>query len=377
MKAAVYLLFLQILLLGCSGRRSQEVVSGSSGKDEITYARGLSIVRHAGWTEVVVKQPWKGAREQRRYALIEDQEKAASVPVGFTQLNVPLESVAATSTTHLPHFELLQLAPRLKGFANATYIYSPYFRGALSSGQLLEIGDGTAVNYEKALSLAPQAIFTFSMGNDRSVSDRLEDAGIHQLYNADYLETNPLGRAEWIKFTAAFFGKLKEADSVFSKIEQRYLELKAQAEAADYRPSVMTGVVYGETWFLPGGNNYGAAFFKDAGGKYLWEDSDENGWLELSFESVYEIAASAEFWIGTASFSTVADLLTQEKRYELFTPVKTGNVYNYDRQLNPAGGNNYLEEGYSRPDLVLADLIHILHPELLPTHQLYFYRKLP
>ncbi len=373
----LYLVLLVVCFAACSKKKAVNNISNDNAASLVKYATGLAIVPHNGWTEVVVKQPWQGAREEIKYALVEETGATVTIPAGYKTVKVPLQKVAATSTTHLPHFENLAVADRLKGFANADYVYSPFFREKLNNNSLIEIGDGTGINFETCLNLQPEAVFTFSMGNDRTISQRLEQAGIAQLYNADYLETTPLGRAEWIKFTAAFFGKLEAADSVFSSIEENYLQLKQKGAAAESKPTVLTGVVYGETWFLPGGSNYGAVFFEDAGGEYLWNDSEENGWLELSFESVYEKAADADYWIGTASFGTKAEMVAQENRYDMFRPIVTDKVYNYDNQVNSKGGNNYLEEGYSRPDLVLADLLYILHPEQLPGHKLYFYRKLP
>ncbi|MEQ8532276.1 MAG: ABC transporter substrate-binding protein [Imperialibacter sp.] len=376
-KTLLFISFLAGLTFSCQQKKTETAADNPTQLSYIKYASGLVITQHSGWTEVVVKQPWKGTGKAIKYALVDKEVNAGAPFDGYKIVEVPLSKAAATSTTHLPHFSAIGEETSLKGFANADYVYSKVFRSRLESGELVEIGDGAGVNFESCLNLKPEALFTFSMGNDRSTDERLELAGIDMLYNADYLETTPLGRAEWIKFTAAFFDKLDEADSIFSVIEKNYLELKAEAQKAEAKPTVLTGVVYGETWFLPGGKNYGAAFFEDAGGSYLWKETDENGWLELSFESVFEKGLKADYWIGVASFTTLQEMKAQESRYGLFSAWKNGAVYNYDNQLNKKGGNNYLEEGYSRPDIVLADLIHIMHPGLLPDHKLYFYRKLP
>ncbi|CAD5273294.1 MULTISPECIES: ABC transporter substrate-binding protein [unclassified Imperialibacter] len=376
-KTLLFVSLLAGLTFSCQQKKAETATDHPGQASYIKYASGLVIARHSDWTEVVVKQPWKGAGKAIRYALVDKKSDAHTAFEGYTIVKVPLTKVAATSTTHLPHFSAIGEVYSLKGFANADYVYSKVFQSRLESGELVEIGDGAGVNFESCLNLKPEALFTFSMGNDRSTDERLEQAGIDMLYNADYLETTPLGRAEWIKFTAAFFNKLDEADSIFNVIEQNYLELKAEAQKAEAKPTVLTGVVYGDTWFLPGGKNYGAAFFEDAGGNYLWKETDENGWLELSFESVFEKGLKADYWFGVASFTTLQEMKAQESRYGLFSAWKNSAVYNYDNQLNKKGGNNYLEEGYSRPDIVLADLIHIMHPELLPDHKLYFYRKLP
>lgn len=371
------LLLCSQLLLSCDSGQTSLQNDNEPGKSLVKHASGLAIVRHSSWIEVVVKQPWKGATVPIKYALTTAESALGDIPEGYQIIEIPVTKVASTSTTHLPHFEAIGEVRSLKGFANGGYVYSQVIKERLDAGDIVEIGNGNGVNLESCLSLKPQAMFTFSMGNDLSNDQRLTQAGIDLLYNADYLETTPLGRAEWLKFTAAFFNKLDIADSVFSAIEQNYLGLKAKAQATQTRPVVLTGVVYGDTWFLPGGKNYGAAFFEDAGGQYLWSENDQNGWLELSFESVYEKASLADFWIGVASFASLNEMTRQESRYKLFSPWKGGEVYNYDNQVAETGGSNYLEEGYSRPDLILADLIRIIHPEVLPDHSLYFYRKLP
>ncbi len=376
-KLLIGLPFLLLLIGSCESKKADAVTGPEASVSSIRYATGLDITAHVGWTEVTVKQPWKGATRPIKYALVDRNSNLEADMGAYQVIQVPLRKVAATSTTHLPHFLSLGETESLKGFANADYIYDHDILEMIEKGTLKEIGDGNSINFESCLALRPEAVFSFSMGGDRSTDERLMQAGIGLLYNADYLETSPLGRAEWIKFTAAFFGKLDLADSIFSAIEQNYLRLKETAQGATATPTVLTGVVYGDTWFMPGGKNYGTAFFQDAGGDYLWKENDENGWLELSFESVFEKALKAEYWIGVASFASLNEMKIQESRYALFDAWKTGQVYNYDNQLSEKGGNNYLEEGYSRPDIVLADLIQIMHPELLPDRKLYFYRKLP
>ena len=138
----------------------------------------------------------------------------------------------------------------------------------------------------------------------------------------------------------------------------------------------MSGIVYGDAWFLPGGQNYAAQLFRDAGCSYIWEDTDSNGYLHLPFETVYEKAHDADLWIGTGSFKTLDEIRAADSRYVRFRPFRNKSVYNYDARQGARGGNEYLELGYLRPDLILKDLIKISHPSLLPEHQLFFHRKL-
>jgi iron complex transport system substrate-binding protein len=134
--------------------------------------------------------------------------------------------------------------------------------------------------------------------------------------------------------------------------------------------------MYGDTWFLPGGKNNMSQLFSDAGLDYLWQNNSSNGFLELSFESVLERAAEADLWIGTANFRSLRELRGSDERYALFQAFQKGNVFTYDARKGPTGGSEYLELGYLRPDLILADLIHIGHPEQNTSHSLFFHAKL-
>lgn len=216
----------------------------------------------------------------------------------------------------------------------------------------------------------------YTMSGDFGQFKKMESLGVPVVINGEYLEEHPLGRAEWIKFMGLFFGKEKEADSVFSAIERNYLRAKQAPEKVGVKPTVLSGIVYGDAWFLPGGENYAAKLFRDAGCRYLWEDTEGNGFLELSFESVYEKAHDASLWIGTGTFESLDEIRAADLRYTRFRAFGRKNVYNYDARKGEKGGNEFLELGYLRPDLILMDLIKIAHPDLLPDHTLYFHRRL-
>ncbi len=196
------------------------------------------------------------------------------------------------------------------------------------------------------------------------------------MINAEYLERHPLGRAEWIKFMALFFGKERQADSVFRSIEKQYLQTAQLASEAMMKPTVLCGVLYGDSWFLPGGENYASRILRDAGCNYLWAADSSIGFLQFGFETVYTKAKNADLWIGVAAFKSLKELRAAEERYALFAPFKQGNVYTYDARHGAKGGSEFLELGYLRPDLVLKDLVKIAHPERLPNHTLFFYKKL-
>ena len=232
------------------------------------------------------------------------------------------------------------------------------------------------MNLEVLFSLKPELVMGYTMTSDLGQLRKIGELGIPVVINAEYLEEHPLGRAEWIKFMALFFDKQLEADSVFNFIEQEYLATQQLATTATNQPTVMSGIVYGDAWFMPAGKNYAARLLKDAGTHYLWSDTESNGFLEVSFESVYEKAKDADLWIGVGSFAALAEIEAAEKRYTLFKPFQNKQTFSYNARKGAKGGSEFLELGYLRPDLILKDLVKIAHPELLPEYNLFFHKKL-
>lgn len=349
--------FLAILIIaGCTPPQEKEQSTGRALNTQVKFAKKFAVEENA----IIVKEPWPGAVAPISYAL-----------------DTPPQRVVVTSTTHLAYLEMLGVEDRIVGFPSTQYITSPVIRKLVDDGKITDLGPDGSMNLELLISLAPDAVFAFDMGSESTTLDKIEESGIPVFYNADFLETSSLGRAEWIKFFGAFFNKEKEADSIFTSIVQRYDSLKTLAADAQNQPSIVSGVMYGDTWFLPGGQNWAAEFYRDAGGRYLWENDSTSGWLEISFESVFEKASEADFWIGTSTFNTKKELAGQDTRYTHFKAFKVDEVYNYNKRLGPTGGYDFFESAYTRPDRVLADLIFILHPELLPDYDTYYFQKLP
>ena len=249
-------------------------------------------------------------------------------------------------------------------------------RKQIDDGNVVDLGMDKGMNLEKLVSLKPDVLLGYTMTGDYGQFDKIEDLKIPVVLNAEYLEKHPLGRAEWIKFVGALFDKERAADSIFQTIEKSYLETTALASQAKQRPKVLCGIMYGDAWFLPGGENYASKIIKDAGCAYLWEDDESNGFLQLSFEAVLQRGHDADLWLGVGTISSLEELAATDHKYKMFKPFQQKLVYNYDQRKGAKGGNEYLELGYLRPDLILKDLVKISHPELVPEHSLYFYRKL-
>lgn len=344
------LLFAAIIFTSCQKKQSPTQLSVI----ENLYASKFQISEN----QLTVLEPWPGATRSKKYAL-----------------DTPPQKVIVTSTTHLPYLEMLGVGERLVGFPGTSYISSEYFREKVASGTIRDIGNDGNLNLELIIGLQPDVVIAFDMGNESTSLDKIEESGIPVLYIADFLETSALGRAEWIRFFGALFNQQHKADSIFSHIANAYESLKTRAQDVKNYPTVFSGIMYGDTWFLPGGQNSSATFYKDAGAQYIWEKDSTSGWLEISFESVFDKAHDADYWLGISTFNSKQELLNQDIRYGAFDAFKNDNIYSYHKRINPTGGYDYFESGYARPDLVLADLIHIFHPEILPDYTTYYFKK--
>lgn len=208
---------------------------------------------------------------------------------------------------------------------------------------------------------------------------KMKALGIKVVSSRDYFEQEPLARAEWIKFFAAFIGKEKQADSIFNWVKIKYQQQKNLVAETGDRPTVFCNTPYSGVWYMPCGDNYIAKLITDAGGRFLWnEEKPINGLnLTLNFEQVYKRAADADFWINTGTLSDRKQLENADAKFKLFKAFKTYNVYNCTNRVSPAGGMDIWETGAFRPDLVLSDLSLIFHyKDDLQPGRLYYYQKL-
>lgn len=347
---------------------------------EINHAKGFMIERlDSGITLLKITSPWSDASSALIYALIPKDKMERLMPIakGYDAIvPVPVDRIVVTSTTHIPALEALGVADRLVGFPDTKYVSSEQTRKRIDTQLVKELGNNEAINTEMVLSLNPELVVGFGIDGRNKAYETIERAGIPVVYNGDWTEETPLGKAEWIKFFAAFFQKEELAIRIFNEIESSYSEVKALAAEAIYRPTVMSGALYKDIWYLPGGDSWAAAFLKDANSNYLWADQQSNGSLSLSWESVLEKAQDADFWVSPAQYTSYNDLEEGSRHYVRFRPYQNKKIYTVAKTLGPTGGMIYYELAPQRPDLVLKDLIAILHPELLPNHQLYFFKPL-
>ena len=362
---------------GCIGAFDPEV-DYFPDKVAPEYAEGWRVAYHGYYKVLTLHNPWRGAEEEFAYLLV---QCGAPAPEGFDDtptVEVPVRSVAALTSTVLPHLHVLGLLERLVAVDRFDYINTAAVRTMIDAGALQEAGTGTGVNTEILIDVDPELVITFAYGNlDYDTHPKLIEAGLPVALTAGYMETTPLGRTEWLKVTSLFFNQEEEAEAVFGGIATRYGEMAELAAGVETRPTVLVGIARRDSWRVPGGNSYFARYIADAGGSYLWREDESTGSIPLAMETVFEVASSADVWLpNTGAWVGADDILAADERHGNLAAVERGAVYNNNARVNEWGGNDYWETGVANPDLVLADLIKIFHPDLLPDHELIWFHRL-
>lgn len=346
-------------------------------KTVLTHTSSFTVEYFNNYKVVTVLTPFSGAEEPVQYVLV---QCGTPVPEGFdnaTTVEVPINSFVAMSTIYLPALEILGELDSLVGVDSSLFTTNETVLGMVEAGTVTEIGGGADVNVETAVDLDPDLIMTYASGfADFDAHPKLQEAGLSVALNAELLETSPLGRAEWIDFIALFYNKEATAEAWFAEMSSDYEALTAMTADITERPTVFSSTPFDGTWYMPGGNSYVAQLLADAGADYLWADDESTGTLFLDFETVFDQAAEADYWVNLGSFGSLADLAAADERYAEFAAFENGRVFNYDVRTNENGGNDYFESGVVFPNVVLADLIKIFHPELLPDHEFVYYRPL-
>jgi iron complex transport system substrate-binding protein len=374
MQKPFYIIILLLIFNSCKNQQETKVEKVESINDsKIEYAKGFEISYYKGYKVITLKNAWPGAEKVFKYALIEKGTVLDSPNDYDDIVTIPLKSIVVTSTTHIPSLEMLKVDESLIGFPNLDYISSEKTRNRINEGFIKELGKNEDINTESLIDLSPDAVIGFAVDGNNKTFNTVKNTGIPVIYNGDWTETTPLGKAEWIKFFAAFYNKEELANQLFSEIETEYVKAKKLALKASSTPTVLSGAMYKDIWYLPQGKSWAAQFINDANGDYLWKDSEGTGSHSLNLESVLEKGEHAQIWIGPSYYTSLSQLKEAHSVYQQFDAFKNNQVYSFTNKIGETGGLLYYELAPNRPDIVLKDMIKILHPELLPKHNLFFF----
>jgi iron complex transport system substrate-binding protein len=355
-----------------------KTAAAGRGQTTVAFAKGFTIA-YAGKCKVVtILSPFEQKTMATRYLLV---PRGTARPAGYADalvIETPIRSLVGLSSMHVALASFLGADDLLVGLGNFKYASAPRVRQRIAEGKIFEVGQGKELNNELLIAQHPDLVMATGWpGENLNRFQTLAAAGIPVMINSEWVETTPLARAEWVKVLAVLLNKEDLVNKKFGQVVRDYQRMAALGQKATKRPQVVVGLPFKDVWYVPDADSYSAQFLRDAGTTYAWDKAKApKGSLALAFETVAPVALTADYWLQTGSASTKAEVLSQDARYAAFAPFKAGQVYNNNRRTNAQGSNDYWESGAVRPDLVLADLIRILHPELLPSWKLYYYQLL-
>ena len=417
-----------LLMAACQGGKTAAADAEAGDTLEMKYAKLLTIVKHGDgeessdaaegidyqYAEAIVANPWKAGTLLHRYILIPKGEegdktvamlaKRRSMGARCTTdtVRTPVERSAVFIAPHCQLMYELGCQQAIRGVCDLNYINIPDVRkraasagkassekassGNASSGNasaqnsIVDCGSSMAPDIERIIALKSEAILVSPFENSGGYG-KLDKLHIPIIEAADYMESSPLGRAEWMKFYGMLFGKASKAvlsasceataDSLFSQIEKEYLKLKAEAGKLPKGLSILTERKTGNVWYVPGGQSTIGILLKDANARYIFSDDKHSGSLPMSPEQILAKGTQVDVWafkyFGGAPLSQV-QLLQEYDGYKALAAFSRGNIYQVDTSTVP-----YFELTSFHPELLLREFIILAHGSRFG--KLKFYKK--
>lgn len=346
-------------------------------KAVVRYARQFRVSYH-GHYKVIDFDPTVPTRERLQYLLV---QRGTPVPEGYPDAQVVQIPVNRYIHLHNAYYGLLEhfhLLDGLAGISSINGVTVPPILEGYRSGRIREAGSGSHSNIEMAIGLDPEVIFLFySAYPEYNVHPKLRELGVPAVQLADQFEPTPLGRAEWMKLIALFFNCEAEVNRAFVAIQSRYEALVRLAEKAGSRPRVLGGAPSSSQWMLFGGRNFQSQLIADAGAEYFWPGDAHQSLLNVSYEIVYDQSNETDRWLASSGmyYPSIDGLIARDRRLAWFRPVQQRRVFAFDRNADRFRRIPYANYSLDRPDALLADLIAVFHPELLPVHNFEFLRE--
>lgn len=368
-------LFIPLVFLVFSCRNTnRESLSQNNTDNEIKYAKGFALIDRGNYFEVEVYNPWNKYSLLARYSIADTSK--GEIKTNDQILHVPVEKGVFLSSTYIGMLSMLDAQDVIIACSSANWIYDSLIFRKYLRGEIMNLGNGMNIDAEAVIAQSPDMIVKYIYQTPDASDEIFKSAGIPVVYNIEFMEEHPLGRAEWIKLMGLLTGKKKMADSVFAEIEKNYLLNCKLAKTVSSKPGVLIGNTYKGTWYAVGGKSFVSKLIQDAGGEYCWKSDSSTGSLPLSIEAVLQKQKDDEYWI-SANAESLTEIINIEPRCNKFAAFKSGKVYHYNKRKNPEGGLDYYESGVVRPDLLLHDLVVILHPELFnPGEETVYWQKL-
>lgn len=392
-----------LLMAACQGEKTAAADAEAGDTLEMKYAKLLTIVKHGDgeeasdeaegvdyqYAEAIIANPWKAGTILHRYILIPKgkegdktvamlaKRRSTGARCTTDTVRTPVESNLVFTAPHCQLLTELGCQNAITGVCDKDYINIPDIKSraqadAKVAHPIMDCGSSMQPDIERIIALHPEALLISPFENSGGYG-KLDKLRIPVIETADYMETSPLGRAEWIKLYGLLLGSSK-ADSLFSAIEKEYLQLKAEAAKLPLGLSILTERKTGNVWYVPGGKSTMGILLRDAHARYIFADDTHSGSLSMSPEQIIAKGNQVDVWAfkyfgGNAL--TKQDLLAEYQGYQALKAFQTGTVYETDTSCEP-----YFELTSFHPEILLREFIILSHPEAGDKFgKLRFYKK--
>ena len=338
-----------------------------------SYAEGFRVtVMRKGVKLVEIRDPqstWEGSY---KFALVSSDADKSDIDPSYSIIPIPVSKVLCMTTLQLSNFIRLNAIDKVTGITSSRYLFNEDVNRRIDEGKIMRIGIEGNFDNETIIATNPDIILIspFKRGGYAA----LQDVGIPLIPHLGYKEISPLGQAEWIKFVGMLTGDESTAIIEFDKIASRYNHLRTLAAEQKERPMVLSGEMRGGNWYAVGGKSFLAMLFRDAGADYFLKNDSTSGGKNLDYETVYSQAVHARYWriVNSHDGAYSYDVLREsDVRYTDFDAFKNKGVIYCNMREKP-----FYETMPVEPDEVLADLIAVFHPSLLPEHKAKYYELL-
>ena len=370
------LLIISLIVAASCGSKVKKHADHNSAIAHIVpeYATQFEIFEMPWGYKISIKDPWKKGHYFGQYAVVRPNKKVPT-EIFDAVIKQPINSIAALSSTHIGLLARLGCDSLIKGSLSAHGVCHPKLRKRYQKGDFINLGEAMNPNIESIINLQPQLITKSAFQDVQKSDGLLLRAGSAVVYTAEWMETSMLGRAEWIRFYGYLLGKEHEADSIFNEIKSEYLAVKNKAQECTVPTYVLPGMPFKNTWHMSGGKSYRGQLFKDAAANYFYANDSTTGSIPLNIETVLNHQLNSDIWVDI-NVDSKEELLGIDSRFSNFKAFKNNRLFSMRNRVTPEGNNDYWESGIAHPEILLKDMVKIVHPEVLPSYTLYYYKQL-
>ena len=374
-----FTIILLVLISACSPRATFD----ESIFDEVLYApryaSGFDIRHHSesGATLITSKNPWQGADGVAYRLLIDPADHFAHAAGDLQRITKPAERIVCMSSSHIAMLATMQEQQRVVGVSGCDFISDEYIIAHRT--EIGDVGYDNNINYELLIALNPDLVLLYGINAANSLESKLRELQIPFAYIGEYVESSPLGKAEWMVAIGEIVGRREQSVALFEEIVSRYTTLSTDIKAKigeARRPQVMLNTPYRDAWFLPARSSYIVQLIEDAGGKTFTTQSEGNTSEPIDIEQALLYASQSDMWLNPSGCNSIAELVALNPKFATVPPVIRGEVWNNNARQTTMGGSDFWESGVVRPDIILNDLATILHPKLMTGKELYYHKQL-